>query len=433
MNRKYLIFAAAATSLSFCKAGSRTQPQADLDVSPPSTSEGESVATFLISLPADGDVIKAPCVLAVPEAEREQAFAAIRAYQDASSALPARWPCLYAVQDLEAHVPSLIRDVAAPNLAGAIHHLRGRVQDLESRIFVDKPLFDFETLLGPFDLSEYSLWKRSSEYRGPDIKTLRPAAFNLDRSELSFDLMTRTLFDVERQSLVVAASRVRVDLGEEGWPQRSEEMPLVDYHAPRVTEADRVFGGSVEGVVQIPLGDEHWYIAIEPSALVSAYVWRDKGGKKTTYADLASLAAKHPIVRSADGRNTAASVFLRHFVQPGFSVITDAAAWKREYQEKGYQTLFNSRYYQGTTYQDPVNYTIADFDAIADPKWQGETLVVHLAGSRNHQPYRVEIALGTLAMDTSLKPTFLATFESSQGSIDRPTPPPPMPPPANKR
>ena len=433
MKTMHALHLVAPLTLALSCASTKSEPPPGQEPAPkgaepnaePNAGPTDPSALFLLSVP----MAKGRCVFVVPHAERTRMSSlAMKVMKEEVETIPAELgPCLSTAAELEKHEPSLPGRVKPSNLAVAIHALRNPDPALESRVFSGKLIFDFATLLSPFDLSQHTVWRRKSVHQGPDPQDLRPPTLSDDEKTLTYDQMTRTRFDVTEHVLVVEAQRVAVDLAAPGWPARSQPLPQTDYEKPRIAEADAAFGGPVEGIVTIPAGKENWYLAIKPTGGAAQHVWGSASGSKVAFEDVASLEQKHPWAATAEGRGAAARILAKHFVEYGFKVIEDADAWKREYREKGYRTRYNPRYHEGTTYQDPVVYTVADFDAIASPTWQGQTLIVYLAGERNQQPYRARLDLTALAIGTRLKPEFLATFEQLTDPKDPEAGPGPTP------
>ena len=381
------------------------------------TTSADADALFTFQLYAKPLEYEEPCVFVLPAAKRDELSKKAEALLESRARqLPEDFqPCFETVEALRAAHPQLQQHATAVNLAAALVHLDSASIVDGPRLYLN-PRIESE-LLVPFDLGPNLLWIRDSKHgRVPD-ETLRAPAYSEQRMSLTYDVSTVTR--PEPDGFVVESERITVTFADAGWTRTSKPLPLVDLQAPRTRVVEEALGGSAEALMTIAVEDGSWYVAIGPEAGAAPFAWRGPDKTIVRYPSVSALVEAHPSVAETAGMVALAKVLVGHFVEGDFHAVRDAAAWKKLYRDQRHHTLTRRAYDQGY-YDEEVRYSIADFDSVADPSFEENTLRLYLEGA-NRQPYRVVVDLAKLAVGRRIEPEAMATFTVSS-ERDGPSP-----------
>lgn len=354
---------------------------------------------------------QSPCVFVGPEADKPRFSAAA---EKLSKGRPQRLPedllpCFETQDGLREAYPQLHRKTTAMSLAAALVHLANPDIVDAPRLFRRHRDASRSKLVGPFDLGDSMLWVRDAPHERTPDKELQLPSFSEDGNSLSYDVTSMTR--VEAQGAITTADRVTVTFTDAGWTKDSKSVPRVDLQAPRTEEVKKKLGGSVAALMSVSVEGGDWYVALEPETGASPFAWRGTDEAVVRYASLDAVLEAHPAVGTPAGRLALSKVILKHLVEGEFQPIRDAAAWKELYRKSGQSRLTQQKYDQGY-YDEYVQYTVTDFDAIADPSFEGSMFTVYLEG-RNKQPYRASVDLRALTVAQKIEPEFMATWTTS--------------------
>jgi hypothetical protein len=214
----------------------------------------------------------------------------------------------------------------------------------------------------------------------------------------------------------IQAFRNEVDFASEDWTPKIVELKLAGQ--PRKGLNDRtiaIFGGLVEGYAraQAPTGEV--FLAAKPGAGASPFVWRNADKKVEKFTSWATLLAKHPEAGSPEAAKELAYGIANHPLGSGFQLITDSAEYKKEYKDGDWGTE-KLRYHVDQI--RVTEYTIADWDKIADPVIKDGVLVAYFKQGR--QPSRMTYQLGDFAKQPQVEYVELTTSKRISDTEDGP-------------
>lgn len=208
-----------------------------------------------------------------------------------------------------------------------------------------------------------------------------------------------------------------VDFASDDWTPKITELETSGQ--PRKGLNDRaiaIFGGLVEGFAHAKTTTGDVYLAAKPAEGASAFVWRDKAQKIERFKDWASLVAQHPDAASLDAAKQLAYAVANYPLSSGRQLITDSAAYKKEYKDNGWA---EERLRYHVDQLRITLYTIDDWDAITDPVITDGVLVAHFRQGR--QPSRMTYPLSSFADHTEAQHVELAKSKTISDTKDGPT------------
>lgn len=330
-------------------------------------------------------------------------------------------PCYESVPELLAAMPDLAEQIRskpahANTFASLLHWLeQGRFRETSSAYFAEAQLVTgrisaqktADQWLAAPDLKTLESWRAEIRSEIPAIGELPSPGWRGNTFVASALFLEQDLHSSERVSALIAV-QYEVDFDKTGETTR-KRLPGKPHdlksHRDAVTA---LFGGPVDAFLSVPASDGHSiFVAIGAHKGASPFVSSGPGGSVARYRSWKQLEAALPQAATRETIAKLAKRITAFFSEEQSNVIVDAAAYKDLYRKNNWKEL-KLRYWHDEL--RVTQYTIADFDTIADPKIENEKLVVFCQEQHNvgREPTRLEMRLSKLTLKSQYTSTAMA-------------------------